>query len=278
VKLVRYGDAGRERPGLLDSDGLLRDLSGEIGDVAGQGLDPAAVERIRSLRVDKLPRIVTRPRLGPCVGQVGKFVCVGLNYLDHVRESGAATPSEPVVFMKATSAITGPDDPIVIPPGASKVDWEVELGVVIGSLANNVSERSALDYIAGYMIVNDVSERGWQLEGTGQWVKGKSADSFGPIGPWLVTRDEVPQPQSLDLWLSVNGRTRQQSNTTQMIFPVARLVSYISSFMSLHPGDIISTGTPSGVGLGDTPPSYLKPGDVVRLGIQGLGEQCQTVV
>lgn len=278
MKLVRYGDAGRERPGLLDSDGLLRDLSGEIGDVAGQGLDPAAVERIRSLRVDKLPRIVTRPRLGPCVGQVGKFVCVGLNYLDHVRESGAATPSEPVVFMKATSAITGPDDPIVIPPGASKVDWEVELGVVIGSLANNVSERSALDYIAGYMIVNDVSERGWQLEGTGQWVKGKSADSFGPIGPWLVTRDEVPQPQSLDLWLSVNGRTRQQSNTTQMIFPVARLVSYISSFMSLHPGDIISTGTPSGVGLGDTPPSYLKPGDVVRLGIQGLGEQCQTVV
>jgi len=263
---------------LLDADGLLRDLSGEIGDVAVQGLGPAAMERIRSLRIDKLPRIATRPRLGPCVGQVGKFVCVGLNYLDHVRESGAATPSEPVVFMKATSAITGPNDPIVIPPGASKVDWEVELGVVIGSLAINVSERSALDYSAGYIIVNDVSERGWQLEGTGQWVKGKSADSFGPIGPWLVTRDEIPKPQSLDLWLSVNGRTRQQSNTAQMIFPVASLVSYISKFMSLHPGDIISTGTPSGVGLGDTPPSYLKPGDVVRLGIQGLGEQRQTVV
>ena len=276
MKLVRFGESGLEQPGLIDASGALRDLSSHIADLSGQSLGPEVLKRLRSLVGEELPLVAGSPRLGPCVGQVGKFLCVGLNYLDHVRESGAAVPSEPVLFMKATSAISGPNDSIVIPPGATKVDWEVELGLVIGSLAKNVSERDALDHVAGYMAVNDLSERAWQLEGTGQWVKGKSADTFGPIGPWLITRDEIPNPQALDLWLSVNGRMRQQSNTAQMIFPVTKLVSYISSFMSLHPGDIISTGTPPGVAMGAKPPTYLKPGDIVRLGIQGLGEQCQT--
>jgi 2-keto-4-pentenoate hydratase/2-oxohepta-3-ene-1,7-dioic acid hydratase in catechol pathway len=278
VKLVRYGQSGFEKPGLIDAGGALRDLSGHIADVSGPSLGPNTLEQVRSLATEQLPLVLGHPRLGACVGRVGKFICVGLNYIDHVRESGAAVPAEPVLFMKATSAIMGPTDPIVIPPGATKIDWEVELGVVIGLLTKNVSERDALEYVAGYTVVNDLSERAWQLAGTGQWVKGKSADTFGPIGPWLMTRDAVPDPQTLDLWLSVNGRMRQQSSTAQMIFAVAKLVSYISAFMSLHPGDVISTGTPAGVGMGAKPPAYLKSGDIVRLGIQGLGDQCQTVV
>ncbi|HVW69103.1 MAG TPA: fumarylacetoacetate hydrolase family protein, partial [Steroidobacteraceae bacterium] len=217
-------------------------------------------------------------RLGPCLAGCGKLICVGLNYRDHAREAGAAIPEEPVLFMKATSCISGPCDPIVIPPGATKVDWEVELGVVIGAVAKRVPPERALDHVAGYCVVNDVSERGWQLEGTGQWLKGKSADTFGPIGPWLVTTDEVPDAQALRLWLAVNGEVRQDSSTAQMIFPVPLLVSYISKFMTLLPGDIISTGTPPGVGLGVKPPVYLRPHDTVRLGIDGLGEQCQQVV
>jgi 2-keto-4-pentenoate hydratase/2-oxohepta-3-ene-1,7-dioic acid hydratase in catechol pathway len=278
VKLVRYGESGFERPGLIDAGGILRDLSGHITNISAQSLSPKALARVRGLRADELPRVERLPRYGPCVAEVGKFVCVGLNYIDHVREAGAAVPKEPVLFMKATSTIMGATDSIVIPPGATKIDWEVELGVVIGSHAKNVSERDALDHVAGYMVVNDLSERAWQLEGTGQWVKGKSADTFGPIGPWLVTRDEIADPQALDLWLSVNGKVRQKSSSAQMIFPVAKLVSYISRFMSLHPGDIISTGTPPGVGMGAKPPTYLKSGDIVKLGVAGLGEQCQTVV
>jgi 2-keto-4-pentenoate hydratase/2-oxohepta-3-ene-1,7-dioic acid hydratase in catechol pathway len=277
VKLVRYGDSGRERPGLIDSAGRLRDLSHRIKDVSPETLGPHSMVTVGAMRTDDLPLISTGTRIGPCVADVGKFICVGLNYLDHVREAGAEVPSEPVLFMKATSCISGPTDPILIPPGATMVDWEVELGVVIGTAARNVTAEDAFNFVAGYCIVNDVSERGWQLQGTGQWVKGKSADTFGPIGPWLVTRDEVIDPQELKLWLSVNGQMRQDSCTDQMIFPVRALVSYISKFMTLHPGDIISTGTPPGVAMGAKPPVYLKRGDVIRLGIAGLGEQCQLV-
>jgi 2-keto-4-pentenoate hydratase/2-oxohepta-3-ene-1,7-dioic acid hydratase in catechol pathway len=240
-------------------------------------LEPTSLKRLRDIDASELPLVAASVRLGPCVGKVGKFICVGLNYLDHVREAGAEVPTEPVLFMKATSCISGPGDPIVIPRDATKVDWEVELGVVIGTVARNVGEDGALEYVAGYCVVNDVSERGWQLQGTGQWVKGKSADTFGPIGPWMVARDEVKNPQKLNIWLAVNGQMRQRSNTDQMIFPVNSLVSYISRFMALHPGDIISTGTPPGVALGMKPPVYLKHGDVVTLGIEGLGEQRQRV-
>lgn len=278
VKLVRYGDAGAERPGLIDSAGSIRDLSRHVQDISGDALRPELFRRLRDLRTDELPLVATAARLGPCVGSVRKFICVGLNYLDHIREAGAEIPSEPVLFMKATSAISGPTDPILIPSGANMVDWEVELGVVIGGVAKNVSTDAASGKIAGYCVVNDVSERGWQLQGTGQWVKGKSADTFGPIGPWLVTREEVNDPQKLELWLAVNGQMRQRSNTDQMIFPVERLVSYISTFMTLHPGDIISTGTPPGVAMGSKPPAYLRRGDVVTLGIEGLGEQRQQVM
>jgi 2-keto-4-pentenoate hydratase/2-oxohepta-3-ene-1,7-dioic acid hydratase in catechol pathway len=277
VKLTRYGGDGFERAGLIDAQGRLRDLSRLIPDVSPGALNPVSLRHLASIPVEDLPLVPDGVRLGPCTANVGKFICVGLNYQDHVRETGAATPSEPILFMKATSSITGPRDPIVIPHGAAMVDWEVELGVVIGSLAKNVTVDDALDYVAGYCVVNDVSERGWQLQGTGQWVKGKSADTFGPIGPWLVTRDEIPDPQNLRLWLSVNGETRQNSSTAQMIFPVRKLVSYISGFMSLQPGDIIATGTPPGVALGAKPPVYLKPGDNVKLGIEGLGEQSQRV-
>jgi len=277
MKLVRYGEAGAERPGAIDSAGGVRDLSRHIPDVSGAVLDTQSLQRLREVRVDSLPAVAASVRLGPCVGSVGKFVCVGLNYLDHVREAGVAVPSEPVLFMKATSAISGPTDALVIPPGAKAVDWEVELGVVIGTLTRNVSEDSALNCVAGYCVVNDVSERAWQLQGTGQWVKGKSADTFGPIGPWMVTRDEIADPQKLKLWLAVNGQMRQQSSTGQMIFPVKHLVSYISKFMTLHPGDVISTGTPPGVGMGAKPPVYLKRGDIVTLGVEGLGQQRQIV-
>ena len=277
MKLIRHGHPGAERPGLIDADGRVRDLSKHIADVSGAVLEPNSLRRLRGLDPLELPLVAPSVRLGPCVGQVGKFICVGLNFLDHVREAGAQIPTEPVLFMKATSCISGPNDPIVIPRGATKVDWEVELGVVIGRISTNISEDDALECVAGYCVVNDLSERGWQLEGTGQWVKGKSADTFGPIGPWMVTPEEVRNPQKLNLWLSVNGQMRQNSNTDQMIFPVKSLVSYISRFMTLHPGDVISTGTPPGVALGMKPPVYLKPGDQVRLGIEGVGEQRQRV-
>jgi 2-keto-4-pentenoate hydratase/2-oxohepta-3-ene-1,7-dioic acid hydratase in catechol pathway len=277
MKLVRYGEAGREKPGVLDEAGMLRDLSGVIPDVAGEALLPASLDRLRRLAVATLPPVGGQPRLGPCVGQVGKFICVGLNYSDHARETGNAIPSEPILFMKATSAITGPNDGILIPRGSTKTDWEAELGVVIGTRAKYVSEANALAHVAGYCVINDLSERTFQLEGTGQWVKGKSADSFGPIGPWLVTTDEVPDPQDLELWLEVDGHRYQHGTTKTMVFGVAALVSYISRFMSLQPGDIISTGTPPGVGLGLKPPVFLRAGQRVRLGIAGLGEQEQLV-
>jgi 2-keto-4-pentenoate hydratase/2-oxohepta-3-ene-1,7-dioic acid hydratase in catechol pathway len=277
MKLIRYGQQGFERPGLIDSQGIIRDLSGCIPDVTSAALGPASLQQLARVAMEELPPVPSGVRLGACVANVGKFVCVGLNYLDHVRESGATVPTEPILFTKATSCITGPCDGIVIPAGASMVDWEVELGVIIGSRTKNVRSQDALDYVAGFCVVNDVSERGWQLQGTGQWVKGKSADSFGPIGPWMVTRDEIDDPQALNLWLSVNGRMRQSSSTDQMIFPVKDLVSYISNYMTLLPGDIIATGTPPGVALGAKPPVYLKPGDFVRLGIDGLGEQAQAV-
>jgi ureidoglycolate lyase len=278
MKLVRYGKKGKEKPGLLDTDGRLRDLSEVVPDINGLVLSKY-LPRLARLRPSKLPLVKGRPRLGPCVGGVGKFICIGLNYKDHADETGAAYPQEPVVFLKATSAISGPFDSIVIPRGSTKTDWEVELGVVIGRTAKYVTEADAMEYVAGYCVINDVSERSFQLERGGQWDKGKGCDSFGPIGPYLVTKDEVPDPQNLRLWLEVDGRRYQEGHTRNMIFGVARLVSYVSHFMSLQPGDIISTGTPAGVGLGQKPePVYLRPGQVVRLGIEGLGEQQQQVV
>ena len=278
MKLLRYGPPGLEKPGLLDSSGQIRDLSGVISDLAGESLYPDALARLAALNPSSLPRVDAGVRIGPCVAGVGKFICIGLNYSDHAAESGMAVPAEPILFMKATSAICGPNDGIVIPRGSQKTDWEVELGVVIGKPARYVSEADALAHVAGYCVVNDLSERAFQLEGTGQWVKGKSADTFGPIGPWLVTRDEVPDPQNLVLCLEVDGRRYQQGTTQHMIFSVARLVSFISRFMSLHPGDIISTGTPPGIGMGQKPePIYLRTGNRVRLGIEGLGEQNQIV-
>lgn len=278
MKLLRYGSPGHEAPGLLDSGGMLRDLSGVVPDIAGDTLLPQSLERLRTLDPATLPRVPGSPRLGPCVGRVGKFICIGLNYSDHAAESGMAVPKEPIVFMKATSAIAGPNDAVVLPRGSAKSDWEVELGVVIGKPAKYVEEADALSYVAGYCVVNDLSERAFQLEGTGQWVKGKSADTFGPIGPWLVTRDEVADCGALDLWLEVDGHRYQNGSTRTLVFGVPYLVSYLSRFMSLQPGDIISTGTPPGVGLGQKPPVYLRPGNVMRLGVHGLGEQQQTVV
>lgn len=277
MKLLRYGPPGREKPALLDADGGIRDLSGVIPDVAGDALLPESLERLRGLDHAALPRVDGAPRIGPCVAGVGKFVCVGLNYSDHAAESGMKVPTEPIIFMKATSSIVGPHDELVIPRGSQKTDWEVELGVVIGQTAKYVHERDAMRHVAGYCVVHDVSERAFQLEGTGQWVKGKSADTFGPIGPWLVTPDEIPEPHELDLWLEVDGNRYQNGNTRTMVFKVPFLVSYLSRFMSLRPGDIISTGTPPGVGHGMKPPVYLRPGNVVRLGVEGLGEQRQEV-
>jgi 2-keto-4-pentenoate hydratase/2-oxohepta-3-ene-1,7-dioic acid hydratase in catechol pathway len=278
MKLVRYGPPHRERPGILDSDGHIRDLSGTVPDITGETLSLASLSSLKSIDLAKLPIVPGAPRIGPCVGGVGKFVCIGLNYSDHAAEAGMKVPSEPVIFMKATSAICGANDDIVIPRGGTKIDWEVELGVVIGLPAKYVSEADAMSCVAGYCAVNDLSERAFQLEGTGQWVKGKSADTFGPIGPWLVTADEVPDPQNLSLWLEVDGHRYQNGSTRTMIFGVRQLVSYVSRFMSLQPGDIISTGTPPGVGMGKRPPVYLRAGNRVRLGIQGLGEQDQRVV
>jgi 2,4-didehydro-3-deoxy-L-rhamnonate hydrolase len=278
MKLLRYGPAGQERPGILGADGAIRDLSSVVTDIAGDTLLPESLARLRRLDPNTLPRVAGTPRIGPCVGQVGKFLCIGLNYSDHAAESGMVVPKEPIVFMKATSAIVGPDDDVVLPRGSEKSDWEVELGVVIGKPAKYVEEADALAHVAGYCVINDLSERAFQLEGTGQWVKGKSADTFGPIGPWLVTRDEVADCGALDLWLEVDGHRYQNGSTRTLVFGVPYLISYLSRFMSLQPGDIISTGTPPGVGLGQKPPVYLRAGNVIRLGVQGLGEQRQRVV
>jgi ureidoglycolate lyase len=279
MKLVRYGPTGAEKPGMVDGNGKLRDLSGIVDDVAGETLTPAGLEKLRSVSSSTLPEVRNSERIGPCVGKVGKFICVGLNYADHAKESGAEPPKEPVLFMKATSAICGPNDDVVIPRNSKKTDWEVELGVVIGQDTRYVEKADALRHVAGYCVINDLSEREFQLERGGQWVKGKSADTFGPTGPWLVTRDEIADPQNLALWLEVDGHRYQNGTTATMIFDVAHLVSYISQFMSLQPGDIISTGTPAGVGLGQKPqPVYLKPGQTMRLGIAGLGEQKQRLV
>lgn len=278
MKLVRYGDAGRERPGMLDGEGALRDLSRVVDDLAGDALTRSGIDRLRALDAYALPVVMGDPRLGAPVGRVGKLICVGLNYADHAKESGQPIPEQPVIFMKATSAIVGAHDDVLIPPGSEKTDWEVELGVVIGDAARNVPRERALKHVAGYLIVNDVSERAFQFDCGGQWVKGKSCDSFAPLGPWLVTRDEIPDPQDLALWLEVNGHRYQDGDTRTMIFDVAALVSDISRYMALLPGDVISTGTPPGVGLGQKPPVYLKPGDVMELGIDGLGVQRQRVV
>lgn len=278
MKLVRYGKKGQEKPGLVDTDGRLRDLSGMLGDVAGKALDPRSLKKLAKIDPASLPLVRGRPRLGACVGGTGKFICIGLNYSDHAAETGATVPPEPIVFMKATSAIAGPDDELVIPRGSAKTDWEVELGVVIGRTAKYVKEEDALDYVAGYCTVHDVSERAFQTERSGQWTKGKSCDTFGPIGPWLVTGDEVADPQKLGLWLKVNGETMQDGSTKTMVYGCAFLVSYLSQFMSLHPGDIISTGTPPGVGMGMKPQRFLKPGDTVELGVEGLGIQRQRVI
>lgn len=278
MKLLRYGDAGAERPGILDSTGQIRDLSAIFPDISGPSLSPQSLNRLRQIDHRTLPVVPANPRLGPCVSGVGKFICIGLNYSDHAAESGLLVPAEPIVFMKATSAISGPYDDVIIPRGSTKSDWEVELGVVIGTEAKYVSQEDALSYVAGYCVVNDLSERAFQLEGTGQWVKGKSADTFGPIGPWLVTTDEVPDPQNLDMWLDVDGHRYQNGTTCTMVFGVAYLISYLSRFMSLQPGDIISTGTPPGVGLGQKPPVYLRPGNTITLGVEGLGRQSQRVI
>jgi ureidoglycolate lyase len=279
MKLLRYGLVGAERPGIVDAGGKVRDVSGIVDDIAGETLTNAGLEKLRGVDTSKLPVVEEGTRIGPCVGRVGKFICVGLNYADHARESGVEPPKEPVLFMKATSAICGPNDNVIIPRNSRKTDWEVELGVVIGREARYVEIGDAMNHVAGYCVVNDVSEREFQIERCGQWVKGKSADTFGPIGPWLVSRDEVADPQRLSMWLEIDGRRYQNGSTATMIFGVAHLVSYISQFMSLQPGDIISTGTPPGVGLGQKPePVYLRPGQTMRLGIDGLGEQKQRLV
>jgi 2-keto-4-pentenoate hydratase/2-oxohepta-3-ene-1,7-dioic acid hydratase in catechol pathway len=278
MKLLRYGPAGHEKPGLLDRDGNIRDLSGAVHDIDGEALAPASLDRLRRLDPARLPLVPGSPRLGPCVGNVPKFVAIGLNYRTHAAETGAAIPSEPIIFMKATSCICGPNDDVIIPKGSQKTDWEVELGIVIGSTARYVAVHDARQHIAGYCVVNDVSEREFQLERLGQWTKGKSADTFGPIGPWLVATDEIPDPGKLALWTEVNGKRVQNSNTADLIFGVDQLVSYVSHFMTLMPGDVIATGTPSGVGLGMKPSQFLKPGDRMRLSVEGLGEQNQRLV
>lgn len=278
MKLLRYGQKGHEKPGILDADGKVRDLSAHVPDLAGDALSDQSLARIATLDLASLPEVNVE-RYGPCVAGVGKFICIGLNYSDHAAESGMAVPSEPVIFAKATSAICGPNDNIEIPRGSSATDWEVELGVVIGKEAKYIDEADALDHVAGYCVINDLSERDFQLKREGQWVKGKSADTFGPIGPWLVTRDEVPDPQALGMYLDVNGKRMQDGSTSTMVYGVAHVVAYLSQFMSLQPGDIISTGTPPGVGMGMKPePVYLKAGDIMELGIDGLGKQTQKVV
>lgn len=277
MKLMRVGQPGQEKPAILDADGHIRDLSAHVKDIGGEAISPEGLEKIARIDLASLP-ILSDDRIGACVAGTGKFICIGLNYSDHAAETGAKVPPEPVIFMKATSAIVGPNDDVIIPRGSEKTDWEVELGVVIGKTAKYVSEADALDYVAGYCVSHDVSERAFQSERQGQWTKGKSCDTFGPIGPWLVTKDEVADPQNLSMWLKVNGETMQNGSSQTMVYGVANVVSYLSQFMSLHPGDVISTGTPPGVGLGMKPPRFLKAGDVVELGIEGLGTQKQTFV
>ena len=283
MKLVRYGQAGKEKPGLIDAEGKLRDLSGVIADVTPEHLSDKALAKLAKLKTDKLPLVKGKKRFGSPVARTGKFIAIGLNYADHAAESGMPIPKEPIVFMKSTTCIQGPDDDVMLPKGSKKTDWEVELGVVIGTRARYVAQKDALNHVAGYCTINDVSEREYQLERGGTWDKGKGCDTFGPVGPWLVTRDEVPNPQNLAMWLDVNGQRMQSGSTKTMIFGVAKLVSYVSQFMTLEPGDIITTGTPPGVGMGikkdgKPAPVYLKRGDVMTLGIEGLGEQTQKVV
>ena len=274
MKLLRYGEAGAEKPGLLDDAGTIRDLSGHVTDIAGDVLTDLG--KLADIDVSSLPVVEGNPRLGPCIGGTGKFICIGLNYSDHAEESGLEVPPEPIIFMKASSAIVGPNDDVVIPRGSEKTDWEVELAAVIGKPAKYVSEADALNHVAGFCVTNDVSERAFQTERSGQWTKGKSCDTFGPIGPWLVTPDEAGDPQDMKMWLKVNGEMKQNGTTATMVYGVAFCISYLSQFMTLQPGDVISTGTPPGVGMGMKPPQYLKPGDVVELGIEGLGDQRQT--
>jgi 2-keto-4-pentenoate hydratase/2-oxohepta-3-ene-1,7-dioic acid hydratase in catechol pathway len=278
MKLVRYGATGQEKPGMIDADGTVRDLSSHVADITGATLGDESIAKLRALDPATLPAVQGNPRMGACVGDIGKFMCIGLNYADHAAETGADIPEHPILFMKANSAITGPNDDVVMPRGSATTDWEVELGVVIGKAAKYVSEEEALDYVAGYCLCNDVSERHFQTSLTGQWTKGKSCDTFGPTGPWLVTRDEVEDPQNLDMWLDVNGKRMQTGNTKTMIFTVAQVISHLSQLFTLHPGDVISTGTPPGVGMGMKPePVYLKDGDLMELSIQGLGLQRQNV-
>jgi 2-keto-4-pentenoate hydratase/2-oxohepta-3-ene-1,7-dioic acid hydratase in catechol pathway len=279
MKLVRFGPPGREKPGILDDKGRIRDLSKVVGDLAGEGLSPKSLAKIRKAPVDKLPLVKGNPRLGACVGSVGNFIAIGLNYSDHAAEAGMAIPKEPIIFNKVTTCICGPNDDTMVPKGSSKLDWEVELGIVIGQRARYLTKDKALDVVAGYCLANDVSERVFQIERAGQWIKGKSSETFGPLGPWLVTKDEIKDPQGLNMWLDVNGEKRQRGNTKTMIFNCRHLVWYCSQFFVLEPGDVIITGTPPGVGLGMKPePKFLKAGDVVTLGIDGLGEQRQKVV
>lgn len=278
MKFCRYGDPGMEKPAIVDATGVMRDLSGHVPDLAGGVLDPQSLATLAALDPDSLPKVPEHVRLGPPVAGVGKFICIGLNFADHAAESGMEVPPEPVIFMKATSAIVGPNDDLVLPRGSEKTDWEVELGVVIGRTAKYVTEAEALNYVAGFCTIHDVSERSFQIDRAGQWTKGKSADTFGPVGPWLVTSDEVPDPQNVTMWLTVNGERMQDGSTRTMVYGVAYLIHYLSQFMSLRPGDIISTGTPPGVGMGLKPPRYLKVGDKVELEVEGLGRQKQTVV
>jgi 2-keto-4-pentenoate hydratase/2-oxohepta-3-ene-1,7-dioic acid hydratase in catechol pathway len=276
MKLLRYGPQGQEKPGVLHTDGTIRDLSAHVADLSGVTL--TRLGDLSGIDAGSLPVVPGNPRLGPCVAGTGKFICIGLNYADHAAEAGLSVPPEPVIFMKATSAICGPNDPILIPRTSQKTDWEVELGVVIGKAAKYVTKENALSHVAGYCVINDVSERAFQTERSGQWTKGKSCDNFGQTGPWLVTPDEVADPQNLGMWLKVNGETMQNGSTRTMVYGVAHVIAYLSQFFTLHPGDIISTGTPPGVGMGKKPPQYLKAGDVVELGIEGLGAQKQTCV
>ncbi len=278
MKLLRHGPVGAEKPGLLAADGTIRDLTGLVPDIGGAVLSDQGMAMLRAIDPAALPVVAADTRLGACVAGTGKFICIGLNYADHAAESGMAVPPEPVIFMKATSAICGPNDPIIIPRTSEKTDWEVELAVIIGTRAKYVSEADALNHVAGFAVANDVSERAFQTERAGQWTKGKSCDNYGQLGPWLVTRDEIADPQSLPMWLKVNGQTMQNGSTKTMVYGVAHVVSYLSQFMTLHPGDVISTGTPPGVGMGQKPPRYLRAGDVVELGIEGLGTQRQDVI
>jgi 2-keto-4-pentenoate hydratase/2-oxohepta-3-ene-1,7-dioic acid hydratase in catechol pathway len=276
MKLMRVGAPGAEKPAILAADGTIRDLSAHVSDIGGAAIGPEGLKKIEAIDTASLPVVPAGTRIGPCIAGTGKFICIGLNYSDHAAETGATVPPEPIIFMKATSAIVGPDDDVLIPRGSEKTDWEVELAVIIGKTAKYVSEDDALDYVAGYAVSDDVSERAFQTERSGQWTKGKSCDTFGPIGPWLVTKDEIADPQNLKMWLTVNGQKFQDGSSATMVYGVKYLVSYLSQFMSLHPGDVISTGTPPGVGMGQKPPRYLKDGDVVELGIEGLGTQKQT--